>query len=72
MITTHFVGVHAIIATHINGKRGFLLGGTGRGYNHVQKHKHNGAPIMGVSSPQFFMANCLGQSKGFGIIRTIY
>jgi hypothetical protein len=42
MITAHFVGVHAITATHVNGKRGFLLGGAGRGCIHVQKHKHDG------------------------------
>jgi hypothetical protein len=42
MITAHVVGEPPITATHVNGKRGFLLGGAGRGCIHVQKHKHDG------------------------------
>jgi hypothetical protein len=38
MITAHFVGsVPAITATHVNGKRGFLAGGSGKGLESCAK-----------------------------------
>jgi len=46
VITAHFVGVPAITANHVNGKRGSLLGGAGRGCNHVQN-----TDTMGSSGP---------------------
>jgi hypothetical protein len=61
----------AITATHVNGKRGSLLGGAERGCNHVQKHKHNGGVWPLVLHGQV-VKYCLGQSEGFRIIRTAY